>query len=84
MLIAIRYTDVDGKHEWATFGKFFYDFGKKKFTLEKQWIERTKNNLTAILTVRFDVIPTNDLFQRHVVREPEFAQCYLDLVHLLI
>jgi len=51
MLIAIRYTDVDGKHEWATFGKFFYDFGERKFKLEKMWIEKTKTNQRKILTV---------------------------------
>ena len=51
MLLAIRYTDADGKYEWVTFGRFFYDFVKKKFVLEKQWIERTKTNQTAILTV---------------------------------
>jgi len=40
MLIALRYTDQEARYEWVTFCKFYYDFHTKKFSIEKQWIER--------------------------------------------
>lgn len=38
---AIRYTDTEGKNEWATFARFRYDYREQLFVLLKQWIDKT-------------------------------------------
>jgi hypothetical protein len=40
MLFALRYTDQEARHEWVTFCNFYYDFSRKNFLIEKQWIEK--------------------------------------------
>jgi len=39
MLISLRYTDQDERHEWVTFCTFVYDSATKRFVIIKQWIE---------------------------------------------
>lgn len=51
MQLAIRYSDVDAQHEWVTFGRFFYNFATRRFTLEKQWIEKTGTSQKPVLTL---------------------------------
>jgi hypothetical protein len=49
ILIALRYTDQEAKHEWVTFCKFAYNFNTKKFVIGRQWIESSQPSATEHL-----------------------------------